>query len=118
VSANQSHACRNAHDAKGFPQQTGEARRWAPTSGASRRKGAPGARSEASTSGRVPTQSRRGIKIRGIKENVIMGRLIPAGTGLPAYKRLQVVLDEKSPTYAPPTFVRVTPAELVAVGDE
>jgi DNA-directed RNA polymerase subunit beta' len=56
--------------------------------------------------------------LRGIKENVIMGRLIPAGTGLPAYKRLQVVLDEKSPTYAPPTFVRVTPAELVAVGDE
>jgi hypothetical protein len=29
------------------------------------------------------------------------------------------VLDEKSPTYAPPTFVRVTPAELAAaVGDE
>jgi DNA-directed RNA polymerase subunit beta' len=48
-----------------------------------------------------------------------MGRLIPAGTGLPAYKRLQVVLDEKSPTYAPPTFTRVTPAELLsAAGDE
>ncbi len=30
-----------------------------------------------------------------------MGRLIPAGTGLPAYKRLNVVIDEKSPTYAP-----------------
>ena len=29
--------------------------------------------------------------LRGLKENVIMGRLIPAGTGLPAYKRLQVV---------------------------
>ena len=43
--------------------------------------------------------------LRGIKENVIMGRLIPAGTGLPAYKRLQVVVDEKSPTYAPPTYV-------------
>jgi len=56
--------------------------------------------------------------LRGIKENVIMGRLIPAGTGLPAYKRLQVVLDEKSPTYAPPTFTRVQPAELAAVGDE
>ena len=42
-----------------------------------------------------------------------------AGTGLPAYKRLQVVLDEKSPTFAPPTFVRVTPAELLsAAGDE
>ncbi len=26
--------------------------------------------------------------LAGIKENVIMGRLIPAGTGLPAYKRL------------------------------
>jgi DNA-directed RNA polymerase subunit beta' len=32
--------------------------------------------------------------LRGIKENVIMGRLIPAGTGLPAYKRLQVVVDD------------------------
>jgi DNA-directed RNA polymerase subunit beta' len=47
-----------------------------------------------------------------------MGRLIPAGTGLPAYKKLQVVIDEKSPTYAPPTFTRVQPADLVAVGDE
>jgi DNA-directed RNA polymerase subunit beta' len=56
--------------------------------------------------------------LRGIKENVIMGRLIPAGTGLPAYKKLLVVIDEKSPTYAPPTFTRVQPADLVAVGDE
>lgn len=50
-----------------------------------------------------------------MKENVIMG-LIPAGTGLPAYKRLNVVIDEKSPTYAPPTYARVQPADLV--GDE
>ena len=56
--------------------------------------------------------------LRGIKENVIMGRLIPAGAGLPAYKKLQVVIDEKSPTYAPPTYARVQPALLVAVGDE
>jgi DNA-directed RNA polymerase subunit beta' len=28
--------------------------------------------------------------LRGLKENVIMGRLIPAGTGLGAYKRLSV----------------------------
>jgi hypothetical protein len=27
-------------------------------------------------------------------------------------------LDEKSPTYAPPTYARVQPADLVAVGDE
>jgi DNA-directed RNA polymerase subunit beta' len=55
--------------------------------------------------------------LRGIKENVIMGRLIPAGTGLPPYKRLQVVVDEKAPTYAPPQFVRVQPIELAAVGE-
>ena len=51
--------------------------------------------------------------LRGIKENVIMGRRIPAGTGLPAYKKLNVVIDEKSPTYAPPTFTRVQPADLI-----
>ena len=67
----------------------------APTSGAAGVGRAPGARSEASTPGRVAK---------------FKGGATP--------KRLQVVLDEKSPTYAPPTFVRVTPAELVAVGDE
>ena len=32
--------------------------------------------------------------LRGLKENVIMGRLIPAGTGLGAYKRLTIDVDE------------------------
>src|SRR5882672_2116433 len=32
--------------------------------------------------------------LRGLKENVIMGRLIPAGTGLGAYKRLSVRVEE------------------------
>jgi DNA-directed RNA polymerase subunit beta' len=32
--------------------------------------------------------------LRGLKENVIMGRLVPAGTGLPAYRRLRVTTDE------------------------
>ena len=32
--------------------------------------------------------------LRGLKENVIMGRLIPAGTGLPAYKRLDVMVED------------------------
>ena len=32
--------------------------------------------------------------LRGLKENVIMGRLIPAGTGLGAYKRLTVDVVE------------------------
>ena len=44
--------------------------------------------------------------LRGLKENVIMGRLIPAGTGLGAYKRLTVEVsnpaeDEGAPPAAP-----------------
>jgi DNA-directed RNA polymerase subunit beta' len=31
--------------------------------------------------------------LRGLKENVIMGRLIPAGTGLPNYKHLDIEVD-------------------------
>jgi DNA-directed RNA polymerase subunit beta' len=30
--------------------------------------------------------------LRGFKENVIMGHLIPAGTGLPTYKQLKITL--------------------------
>ena len=32
--------------------------------------------------------------LRGLKENVIMGRLIPAGTGISRYRSLRVVSDE------------------------
>ncbi len=32
--------------------------------------------------------------LKGLKENIIMGRLIPAGTGLPSYKRWKVVVEE------------------------
>ncbi len=42
---------------------------------------------EASISGRVDY-------LRGLKENVIMGRLIPAGTGLIKYKHLYATVDE------------------------
>ena len=31
--------------------------------------------------------------LRGLKENVIMGRLIPAGTGIPTYKKLTIETD-------------------------
>ncbi len=57
--------------------------------------------------------------LRGLKENVIMGRLIPAGTGLPAYKRLQVVVEGDH--IAPPAYVapRVRVEEtLSAVNEE
>tara|TARA_B110001454_G_scaffold16046_1_gene14375 strand:- start:17758 stop:21879 length:4122 start_codon:yes stop_codon:yes gene_type:complete len=32
--------------------------------------------------------------LRGLKENIIMGRLIPAGTGLSSYKRWKVIITE------------------------
>ena len=61
--------------------------------------------------------------LRGLKENVIMGRLIPAGTGLPAYKRLQVIVEgddiHQHPAYMPPRPVEQVPATpLSAVGEE
>ncbi|MCX7816572.1 MAG: DNA-directed RNA polymerase subunit beta' [Syntrophales bacterium] len=34
--------------------------------------------------------------LRGLKENVIMGRLIPAGTGLPMYRKLGILVKEGS----------------------
>jgi DNA-directed RNA polymerase subunit beta' len=34
--------------------------------------------------------------LRGLKENVIMGRLIPAGTGLRAYERLHMESDDRT----------------------
>ncbi|HYS06676.1 MAG TPA: DNA-directed RNA polymerase subunit beta', partial [Candidatus Dormibacteraeota bacterium] len=41
--------------------------------------------------------------LRGLKENVIMGRLIPAGTGMEIYRRLQIAPD------GPPTVEEVVP---------
>src|SRR5205807_4645491 len=51
---------------------------------------------EAAISGKVDD-------LRGLKENVIVGRLIPAGTGLPAYKRLDIVVEEDEGAVAEPT---------------
>ena len=42
---------------------------------------------EAATSGKVD-------ELRGLKENVIMGRLLPAGNGFGAYNRLEMVVEE------------------------
>jgi DNA-directed RNA polymerase subunit beta' len=36
--------------------------------------------------------------LRGLKENVIMGRLIPAGTGLPMYKKLGIKTFTEEPS--------------------
>jgi DNA-directed RNA polymerase subunit beta' len=57
--------------------------------------------------------------LRGIKENVIMGRLIPAGTGLPAYKRLRIVSDAKTGKPSTSQFLRAaTPMPTAAGGEE
>jgi DNA-directed RNA polymerase subunit beta' len=34
--------------------------------------------------------------LRGLKENIIMGRLIPAGTGISSYKRWKVIVDDRA----------------------
>jgi len=36
--------------------------------------------------------------LRGLKENVIMGRLIPAGTGMPVYKKMGILVEDDSAT--------------------
>src|SRR5690606_28815568 len=59
--------------------------------------------------------------LRGLKENVIMGRLIPAGTGLAAYKSLNLVVDGDAvePAYVPPQPQIPPPSpSLSAVNEE
>jgi DNA-directed RNA polymerase subunit beta' len=50
---------------------------------------------EASISGRIDY-------LRGLKENVTMGRLIPAGTGFEFYRGVRIPPDEPPPPPAPP----------------
>ncbi|MCL2449269.1 MAG: DNA-directed RNA polymerase subunit beta', partial [Polyangiaceae bacterium] len=66
---------------------------------------------EAAVSGKVDF-------LRGLKENVIMGRLIPAGTGLPAYKQLKVVVDGEEERYVAPSVAPRAPEALTAVNEE
>ncbi len=57
--------------------------------------------------------------LRGLKENVIMGRLIPAGTGLGVYKRLHSVSDDLSAEdlAAEPVARRSTERDLMNLPD-
>jgi DNA-directed RNA polymerase subunit beta' len=52
--------------------------------------------------------------LRGLKENVIMGRLIPAGTGLERYRNIQLLteLPKEEPEVAEP---ELTPEEAAAL---
>ena len=49
---------------------------------------------EASISGKVD-------HLRGLKENVTMGRLVPAGTGFDFYRRVRIAADEPPPMPSP-----------------
>jgi DNA-directed RNA polymerase subunit beta' len=60
---------------------------------------------EASISGRVDL-------LRGLKENVIMGRLIPAGTGLTKYKGLSIQVQADESVVAAPHAEAIAAASV------
>lgn len=52
--------------------------------------------------------------LRGLKENVIMGRLIPAGTGMPIYRVMEIADDPTIPEFGlPAQEEREAPAEAI-----
>jgi DNA-directed RNA polymerase subunit beta' len=66
-------------------------------------------------------------QLRGLKENVIMGRLIPAGTGMARYQRIGIQIDapeellegleeEAAVEPAVPSAETATPAEGLMAG--
>ena len=56
--------------------------------------------------------------LRGLKENVIMGRLIPAGTGLEQYKGLGIQVEMPEGELAPPAGEEVAPTGFGGVTSE
>jgi DNA-directed RNA polymerase subunit beta' len=64
---------------------------------------------EAAVSGKIDD-------LRGLKENVIMGHLIPAGTGSPSYRTLTINVDE--PEEALPAGITSAPPVADMILDE
>jgi DNA-directed RNA polymerase subunit beta' len=57
-------------------------------------------------------------ELRGLKENVIMGRLIPAGTGLRWYRETRIATPEAQvPHPEPESATRETAAEILQAMD-
>src|SRR5256885_6952562 len=48
-------------------------------------------------------------RLVGLKENVILGRLIPAGTGVPKYAKMEGITDEPAAAAAVPPAAEATP---------
>ncbi|MEE9384194.1 MAG: DNA-directed RNA polymerase subunit beta' [Nannocystaceae bacterium] len=55
--------------------------------------------------------------LRGLKENVIMGRLIPAGTGLTVYERLHMETDDLTGEHSEPLARRSMEREPPVMGE-
>jgi DNA-directed RNA polymerase subunit beta' len=66
---------------------------------------------EASISGKVDY-------LRGLKENVIMGRLIPAGTGLEYYRNVELMPDEREPVEIETDSIEMEDVDLREEEDE
>ncbi|UCH28381.1 MAG: hypothetical protein JSV06_08850, partial [Myxococcales bacterium] len=66
---------------------------------------------EAAISGKVD-------ELRGLKENVIMGRLLPAGTGLGAYNKIDMTVDDDAVQPLAPTPVILEPEPVAAAASE
>src|SRR4029078_1832983 len=66
---------------------------------------------EASISGKVDY-------LRGLKENVTMGRLIPAGTGFAFYKSVAIAADEPPPPPPPSPEELEAQREMDDFGDD
>jgi len=66
---------------------------------------------EAAISGKVD-------ELRGLKENVIMGRLLPAGTGLGAYNKIDMVVADDAVKPLAPTPAILEPEPVAAAASE
>jgi DNA-directed RNA polymerase subunit beta' len=66
---------------------------------------------EAAISGKVDD-------LRGLKENVIVGRLIPAGTGLPLYAKAELQMEVAEAVVEPPAPVEPVTAPALTAVDE
>jgi DNA-directed RNA polymerase subunit beta' len=65
---------------------------------------------EAAISGKVD-------HLRGLKENVIVGRLIPAGTGMEVYRNFRLLTEEPKPEERPIEEPFIAPADELIEGD-
>ncbi len=55
--------------------------------------------------------------LRGLKENVIVGRLIPAGTGMPAYRDIYMEKEEPAPAPTLEELLRPEEEEALSLAD-